>query len=135
LLQGRGPEDDGEEITMHVTPDPHAVRVLGQASATVATLCGQMTVEWRSVRGTRFEMAATVPHNCGRARLVLHVPDSMVGLSDVLCVGSYRLDNTEVSLANPLPNNVFAAQLTPGNRTVDVVVGGGRLVLSLGRCL
>jgi hypothetical protein len=130
-LHGPDPEDVGEEITMHVTPDPHAVRVLGQASATVATLCGQMTVEWRAVRGTRFEMAATVPHNCGRARLVLHVPDSMVGLSDSLCVGNYHLDNAEVS---PLPNNVFAAQLTPGNRTVDVVVGGGRLELSLGRC-
>lgn len=45
--QGKGAEDD--EITMHVTPDPYAVRVLGQASGTVATMCGQLAVEWRTV--------------------------------------------------------------------------------------
>ena len=71
-----------EEITMHVVPDPHAVRVLGRASARVRTMCGDVVVEWHVVSdgggGKVFAMNATVPHNCGRARLVLHVPDADV---------------------------------------------------------
>jgi len=47
--RAQGEEADADEITMHITPDPHAVRVLGQASATVATMCGPLAVEWRLV--------------------------------------------------------------------------------------
>ena len=67
---------------MHVVPDSHAVRVLGRASARVRTMCGDVVVEWHVVSdgggGQVFAMNATVPHNCGRARLVLHVPDADV---------------------------------------------------------
>lgn len=77
-------------------------------------------------------MTSTIPHNCGRARLQLHLPDG-VDASDALCVGSYRIGVAEVS--NELPRNVFRARLVPGNKTVDVVVGGGHSELKLGRCL
>jgi hypothetical protein len=132
-----------DEVTMHVTPDPHAVRVLGRASAAVATMCGQVSVAWRVVPGGsdgRFEMSAVVPHNCGRARLVLHVPDALLDATgapeSALCVGGYRLGGGgEAAAGNALPRNVFRAQLAPGNKTVDVFVGGGRVELALGRCL
>lgn len=119
---------------MHVTPDPHAVRVLGQASGQVETMCGQVAVEWRAVPGERFEMTAVVPHNCGQARLVLHVPDAFHA-SEALCVGSYRVGGDEAEARGEMPRNVFRAEMAPCNKTVDVVVGGGRLDLKLGRCL
>ena len=86
MLQEQGAEETNE-ITMHVTPDPHAVRVLGQAAATVATMCGQVAVQWHTVPGKHFAMTATVPHNCGQARLVLHVPEAFAA-TDALCVGT-----------------------------------------------
>jgi len=78
-------------------------------------------------------MASTIPHNCGRARLQLHLPDGVDG-SDALCVGSYRVGGDTVA-ETVLPRNVFHARMAPGNQTVDVVVGGGRSELKLGRCL
>ena len=135
-----------QEVTMHVTPDPHAVRVLGQASGTVATMCGMVAVEWRAVPGPgtpHFAMAATVPHNCGRARLVMHVPEALAA-SDALCVGTdlagtggYLVGGhgAEPGARGGLPRNVFDARLAADNKTVDVVVGGGRVDLKLGRCL
>ena len=118
---------------MHVTPDPHAVRVLGQASGTVATMCGPVSVEWRAVPGEHFEMSARIPHNCGQARLELHVPDALD--PDSLCVGSHRIGSGEAEAGSELPRNVFRVALAPSKKTVDVVVGGGRQELKLGRCL
>ena len=132
-LQGQAVEES-EAVTMHVAPDPHAVRVLARASGTVKTMCGQVSVEWRAVPGEHFEMTATIPHNCGQARLVLHVPEAF-DASDALCVGTYRLGGDATQASSGLPRNVFRAQLAPDSKTVDVVMGGGHLELKLGRCL
>lgn len=125
---------DENEVTMHVVPDAHAVRALGQVSGTVKTMCGQLAVEWRVVPGEHFEMTATIPHNCGHARLVLHVPEAF-DASDALCVGSHRVGDSETVARSELPRNVFRAQMAPDKKTANIVVGGGRVQLKLGRCL
>ena len=123
-------------VTMHVTPDPHAVRALGQASGKVMTMCGDLEVAWQHEPGQHFAMSAQIPHNCGHARLVLHVP-SPVALSS-LCVGDYRVDvaaNTSTQQQQVLPANVFRVELGADRETVDVVVGGGQTKLKLQQCL
>jgi hypothetical protein len=52
--------------------------MLERASSTAKTTCGQLSVAFDSrggaaVPGEHFAVTATVPHNCGHARLVLHV--------------------------------------------------------------
>jgi hypothetical protein len=125
-------------VTMHVTPDPHAVRVLGQASGVVKTMCGAVAVEWHTNRGQHFAMNASIPHNCGRARLVLHVPVPEEGMG-TLCIGDYRVvaagtEADERAASQVLPRNVFSTRLAEDAKTVDVVVGGGRSELKLERC-
>ena len=117
---------------MHVAPDLHTVRVLGRASGTVKTTCGQVSVASRG--GARRALRGDLPHNCGHARLALHVPEAF-DASDALCVGTYRLGGDATQASSGLPRNVFRAQLAPDSKTVDVVMGGGRLELKLGRCL
>ena len=61
---------------MHVTPDMHAVHVLGQASGKVKTLCGDVVVEWQHVPGQHFAMTPRF-HTIVAERDVLHVPAPM----------------------------------------------------------
>ena len=126
---------DRSQITMHITPDPHAVRVLGRASAWVGTTCGEVSVSW-AARDTRFEMNATVPHNCGHARLQLHIPETKTPADarSGLCVGEYHLDQNEAE-QNEFPRNVFGVYEAPDGRSVHVLVGGGRSELQLRHCL
>ena len=51
----------GAVVTMHVTPDKHAVRVLGQASGTVKTMCGQLAAAWHAEVNHHFNMTASIP--------------------------------------------------------------------------
>jgi len=147
--QQHGEGDAAAVVTMHVTPDPNAVRVLGQATGTVNTMCGQVSVEWhmhKTVPGQdqHFEMIANIPHNCGQARLALHVPvfdtATSATLSDGgLCIGEYRvvapaIEEEEGGAQGPLPLNVARVELALDGKTVDVFVGGGRAQLKLGRC-
>ena len=86
-------------------------------------------------QGEHFVMAVMIPHNCGHARLQLHLPEG-VDPSDALCVGSYRRGGgLSAEASDALPRDVFRARLAAGNRTVDVVVGGGHAELKLSRCL
>ena len=67
---------------------------------------------------------------------MLHVPEG-VGTSDALCIGGVRIVDVA---ANELSKGaksgtVVRAQLASDGKTVDVVVGGGRAQLKLGRCL
>jgi hypothetical protein len=79
-------------------------------------------------------VTAAVPHSCGHARLALHVPEAF-DASGALCVGTYRVGGDETQARSTLPRNIFRSQMAPDNKAVDVVVGGGRLELKLGRCL
>lgn len=126
-----------DEITVHVTPDPHAVRVLGQAAGTVNTMCGPLSVEWQSIDQQYFSMAARIPHNCGRARLELHVPDG-ISAADRLCLdGRHPIaaPDADANSYDQLPRNVFDVRAAATRKTVDVIVGGGRTKLKLGRCI
>ena len=89
---------------MHVAPDPHTVRVLGRASGTVKTTCGQVSVASRG--GARRALRGDLPHNCGHARLALHVPEAF-DASGALCVGTYRVGGDETQAKSTLPRNVF----------------------------
>ena len=58
---------------MHVAPDPHAVRVLGRASGTVKTTCGQVSDASRggtrrALRGDRRRPAQLRPRSARAAR-------------------------------------------------------------------
>ena len=127
--KGNRRRDEGM-ITMHITPDPHAVRVLGQATGTVKTMCGQVSIEWHAPQGLHFKMHATIPHNCGRARIVLHVPEPF-NPSDALCLNGYGIEGSTMLL---LPQNIFSAEVASDRKTVDVVVGGGHSTLRLASC-
>ncbi len=118
-----------EEITVHLTPDPHAVRVLGQASGRVMTQCGEVSVAWRA-RGDSFAMNATMPHNCGRARLQMHVVGAAAAAQ--CCVSGFPVHGGPDDAT--LPRHVFRVDLAPDGTTVDVVVGGGRSHLVLAPC-
>jgi hypothetical protein len=118
---------------MHVTPDAHAVHLLGQASGKIKTMCGEVVVTWQHAPGQHFAMSARIPHNCGHARLVLHFPASVEVSS--LCVGDYRVvdTTTETSPLQGLPPNIFHVEMGE-EKTVNVVVGGGQTDLKLQQC-
>jgi hypothetical protein len=79
-------------------------------------------------------MRATIPHNCGRARLLLHTPEAL-GASDALCVASDSWStHVAVDEAADLPANVFGLQVAADRKTVSVVVGSGLSQLRLARC-
>ena len=124
-------------VTMHVTPDSHAVHLLGKASGKIKTMCGDVVVAWQHAPGQHFAMSAQIPHNCGRARLVLHVPASIAVSS--LCVGDYNVADTTTETSphqlQGLPTNVFHVEMGADRKTVDVVVGGGPTELKLQACL
>ena len=126
---------DSTETTIHITPDRHAVRVLGRASARLGTMCGEVSVDWVAVRGSHFAMNATVPHNCGRAHLLLHVPETLVTAGAMLpdlCVGDYRVSGVD---GQAFPRNVFDIRAgESGDSVVHVLVGGGRSELKLSHC-
>ena len=107
-----------KEVTMHVAPDPHTVRVLGRASGTVKTTCGQVSVASRG--GARRALRGDLPHNCGHARLALHVPEAF-DASGALCVGTDRVggDETQAKKHTIAPQ---CLPLTNGARQQ----GGGR---------
>ena len=78
--------------TMHVTPDSHAVQLLGQASGKVQTMCGDVEVDWQHAPGKYFAMNAQIPHNCGRAKLVLYVPTPATSEQSTMCVNKHSDD-------------------------------------------
>ena len=112
---------------MHLTPDSNAVRKLRAAMGRVETMCGSVKLAWR-MYNERFEMNATVPHNCGKARLLLYVPELFFSQKDAtqLCVG-----NVPVGLRGEGSNVQWG---DTERKTVDVFVGGGRSQLALWRC-
>ena len=104
-------------VTMHLTPDVHAVSVLKSASGYVDTLCGEVQIAWKS-DVERFDMNVSIPHNCGRARLELHVPTKLRMEKNVqLCVG-----------------DIVVGGLSEKGKTVNVFVSGGKSVVALTRC-
>ena len=118
--------DEANITTMHIVPDAEAVRVLGQAYAKVETMCGDVQVAWKR-HVDRFDMNASVPHNCGRARLVLHVPESLRGNANnvSLCVGG---------LVVGAPSSTAVHWDGIEKNRVAVTVPGGSVQLSLCRC-
>ena len=119
--------EDRDDITMHLTPDPSAIRVLGRASGHVSTLCGNVAVSWSTNGGAVFALNATVPHNCGRARVVLPVVESL-GVAVWLCVNGDRVVEEAVGA------EMGAPRLAPDRKSVEVVVSGGRTDLRLESC-
>ena len=86
----------------------------------VGNLCGKVKVAWE-MYNERFEMNASVPHNCGRARLRLYVPralqESGSTSSPSLCVGQIPIKWSDEE-----------------KKSVDVFVSGGRFLRTLQRC-
>ena len=126
-LRGNGTINLNKHVTMHVTPDVHAVQILKAAHGRIETRCGPVKVAWK-MEEKIFHMNATIPHNCGRARLVLHVSDKLHHqhvLSFPLCVAEMSLgtNGTEIS-----------AQWNGRRTAIDVFVTGGTWAFALGPC-
>jgi hypothetical protein len=144
----REEEEEEEGVTMHLSPQPHAVQVLRHASARVRTQCGEVAVDWRleeeknDEASSSFTMRATVPHNCGSARLVLHTPaaflDGSSKIVETLCVHAgaekVMVATAETKAAAELPNNIRSVRVAEDRTTVDVIVGGGLIDLALREC-
>ena len=109
-----------KNVTMHIMPDYNAVLKLGCSIRMGGNCVGKVKVGWE-MYDERFEMNASVPHNCGRARLRLYVPralqESGSTSSPSLCVGQIPIQWSDEE-----------------KKSVDVFVSGGRFLRTLQRC-
>ena len=127
-------------ITMQLTPEGHAVRALGHAGGWVETQCGVVSLDWTLHEGGDalapfFEMNVSLPLNCGRARLELHVPHEA---SAPLCVNGWSVGDAsgttsqrrgEEEMIAMEKTNMFSIEYSQSaagkSNVVEVVVGGG----------
>ena len=123
-----------EDVTIHIKPDVHAVRILQQASGRVNTQCGEVAVSWSarsssssssssstmhsSRSNNYFEMNVTIPQNCGRARVEIPTED-VINIDDDLCINGER---------------VVRRRRNVNRKTVDVFVNGGHTKVYVSRC-
>ena len=89
-----------------------------------------------------FEVNATVPHNCGRALVELHIPNEfLTATNPQLCVNQIPVNDAGTEPKADLvgmmqKRNLFKIEYSAASSTiVHAVIGGGKSQLKLGSCV